>query len=597
MSRILFDVARPVADSDPARADIACFVGLARVTGTALPSAVQDWLQARGWTDGIASSLAADVGPDDTQVVLAAPLGAGRITFAFIDQEVISVESLDSTGKILSVSRGAQGTPAVEHAAGASVQAALSPFSRPIGPPFSDIPIPIENYAGFTSLFDPGGSTQSFGTDYMSAAVRSFFAQGGRRCYVVRMDDPVNRLDQPADKLRKLSKLLPGDLFAADDRRSWHGVGHLGGLPDVSFVALPDLPVLSASAATVAAGVIPVTPSGPVQFVDCMPSTAGPGPVPLFSLPAPRLTAADYSAWAGSLTTILTTIQNNFREVQLVAAFPLPQDLAAAAAAENPSSDALAQDVHDVISSQMPEAPGTGLSTAFLQLSYPWIKTAGSNALNESLEPPDGALVGILARNALTRGAFMDATKVVPADISDVFPLLPAQETRVPSMPLVWDGISPKPLITRLSLFGFTPAGLRLLSDVTAYPGESYRPARVHRLIAVISRAARRLGEQIVFRQNGPRLWARVARSLQQLMTRLWRMNALDGATIQDAFSVRCDASTMTQNDLDNGRLVAQVTFQAAATIELIHVTLALETSGTTSQSISQGSALLAEAS
>jgi hypothetical protein len=49
----------------------------------------------------------------------------------------------------------------------------------------------------------------------------------------------------------------------------------------------------------------------------------------------------------------------------------------------------------------------------------------------------------------------------------------------------------------------------------------------------------------------------------------------------------------MTQNDLDNGRLIALVTFNAASTIELIRVTLALETSGTSAQSIAQ----LAEAS
>ena len=305
------------------------------------------------------------------------------------------------------------------------------------------------------------------------------------------------------------------------------------------------------------------------------------------------MTPADYAVWAGNVGAILTTIQNSFREVQFVAAFPMPQDLDAAGAAGNLLSDTLAQDIHDVIASQMPEVPGVGLSTAFLQLSYPWLKTSGSGVLSESLEPPDGLLVGLLARNALARGAFLNATKIVPSELSDVWPLLPAQETQVPSTPLVWNGISPKPLITRLSLFGFTPAGLRLLSDVTAYPGESYRPACIHRLIAVISRAARRLGEQVVFAQNGPRLWARVETAIQQLLMRLWRLNALDGDTIQDAFSVRCDSSTMTQNDVDSGRLIVQVTFQAAATIELIRVTLALETSGATSQSI----AILAEAS
>ncbi len=50
MSRIMFDYARPVVESDPARNDIACFVGLARATGTALPSAIQNWLQV-AWLD------------------------------------------------------------------------------------------------------------------------------------------------------------------------------------------------------------------------------------------------------------------------------------------------------------------------------------------------------------------------------------------------------------------------------------------------------------------------------------------------------------------------------------------------------------------
>jgi phage tail sheath protein FI len=69
-------------------------------------------------------------------------------------------------------------------------------------------------------------------------------------------------------------------------------------------------------------------------------------------------------------------------------------------------------------------------------------------------------------------------------------------------------------------------------------------------------------------------------------MTRLWNLNALDGATSTDAFTVRCDSSTMTQNDLDNGRLIAYVTFNPASIIEQITVKLAMETSGTSTQEI-----------
>src|SRR5271157_1490270 len=280
MSRILFDVARPVVESDPARADIACFVGLARAIGAQLPQAVQDWLQVHGWTDGVTSTLAADVALGDTQIKLATPLAVGVRNALFIDQEKMVVVAMDCTGTRLSVDRGAQGTVATAHAAGALAQAAISQASRPIGPPFTDIPIPIESYPAFTALFDPGGSPQSFGTDYLATAVRSFFAQGGRRCYVVCMDAPVSSTDTVTDRRNKLAKLLPDSLFAADDRRSWHGVGHLGGLPDVSFLAVPDLPVLAASPqAPIAATTFPA-PVGAVVFSECSPTATPLPPVP-----------------------------------------------------------------------------------------------------------------------------------------------------------------------------------------------------------------------------------------------------------------------------------------------------------------------------
>ena len=38
-----------------------------------------------------------------------------------------------------------------------------------------------------------------------------------------------------------------------------------------------------------------------------------------------------------------------------------------------------------------------------------------------------------------------------------------------------------------------------------------------------------------------------------------WVSGALLGESVQDAFFVRCDRSTMTQNDLDNGRLICLI--------------------------------------
>jgi hypothetical protein len=497
--------------------------------------------------------------------------------------------------------------------AGATVPAASASWLRTLGyssaqiAAIQDVPVLLESWAAFNSIFDSGGSGADFGTDYLAATVCSFFAQGGRRCYVVRVGDPVAPTDDDAAKAAKLAALLPNINYSPNDATTRTGVCSLSVLEDVSFVVTPDLPALCASAPTGAIGQIPAVPTGPEEFVECAQADVTPQQYRVYTATAPRLTTTDYAGWAGSIAAILNylvsgTIRNelNLREMQLVAAFPLPQEMDAAAAAENPSSEDLAQDIHAIIHAQMPEftvpngvVTSANISSAFLQLGYPWLKTTTSNVLLESLEPPDGVLTGLLARNALKRGTFTSATKIAPSAVYDVWPALPAQELKSSSTPLVWNNTSPKPLIERLSLFGFTPTGLRLLSDVTAYPGESYRSAPVNRLVSVICRAARLNGQSAIFDNNGPALWGRVQRSLQNLMTSLWSLNALNGASVADAFSVRCDQSTMTQNDLDNGRLLAKVTFAAASTIETISVTLAMQTGGTSTQQIT---ANLAEA-
>lgn len=543
MSRVVFDQQPAASQVNRTRADVACCVGLVRLqTGAALPAGVVQWLQSLGY----------------------------------------------STTQIASL---------------------------------TNVPIPVESYGAFTALFDDGSTGTGYGTDYAAAAVRSFFAQGAKKCYVVRVDDPVAPTDLAPGKLLKLQELL-GSLLPApgmlpDGPPAWTGVGALGALEEVSLLMVPDLPAVCASAQVGAVGQVPVTPLGPQQFAVCSTVVPAPASVTAFSAAAPRLAAADYATWANSVAAILNYLaggplrfQLQLREVQFVAAFPLPQDLDVAAAAEQPSSAQIAQDIHDVIARFLPEAvlpsnavpttaplqvpPGTtvslNVSSAFLQLGYPWLKTSGSSDLLEQLEPPDGALVGLIARNALTRGTFTSATKIVPADIYDVSPALPAAEMQSSAAALVWStapGTPQKALIERFSLFGLTSVGLRLLSDVTAYPGESYRSAPVNRLVAVICRAARVVGESAVFESNGPALWASVRGFLNTLMLRLWSLNALDGATADDAFNVSCDQSTMTQNDLDSGRLIALITFTAASTLETLHVQLAMEAGGTSAQEIS----------
>ena len=71
-------------------------------------------------------------------------------------------------------------------------------------------------------------------------------------------------------------------------------------------------------------------------------------------------------------------------------------------------------------------------------------------------------------------------------------------------------------------------------------------------------------------RVNGERLWASIRQTVADYLYNEWRNGALLGAKAEDAYFVRCDRSTMTQNDLDNGRLVCLIGVAALKPAEFV---------------------------
>ena len=105
-----------------------------------------------------------------------------------------------------------------------------------------------------------------------------------------------------------------------------------------------------------------------------------------------------------------------------------------------------------------------------------------------------------------------------------------------------------------------------------AYAGElRHRPAAmraddpewqyvsIRRLVAFIERSIDQGIQWAVFEPNDERLWARVREQVEEFLTTLWRNGRLVGTKAEDAFFVRCDQSTMTQEEIDDGRLVVLV--------------------------------------
>lgn len=406
---------------------------------------------------------------------------------------------------------------------------------------------------------------------YLGAAVRSFFTQGGRKCWVVSAAAPFPV--QAARGPELLRSLLPGYGFSVLSPETWSGIAHVLGLPEVSFLCLPDLPDVFAGPP--AASRPRRAPAVPERFLELGSEPEEPRAHRSGRPSGPRCDAAGFRDWAAAVDRVGGFLRTHAREVQFVGAIPRPTPEAearrAAWAVLRPAGRA----------ADGTPALGGSIGSAFVQLAWPWLRLEGAGCVPEALEPPDGVLAGLLSGNALMRGTFRVAAGLRVRGLRGTDPELGDSDLAEPippgmEAPRGFDGT----LEGRVSVFGPTPGGWQLRSDVTTSVDEAYRPANVNRLVAAIVRAARLAGETAVFGPNGEALWGRLRESLESFLADLWRDGALDGETPQEAFEVRCDRSTMTQGDLDSGRTRVLVRFTAAAPIVEIQVVLGLDEGG-----------------
>jgi hypothetical protein len=454
---------------------------------------------------------------------------------------------------------------------------ATSAGSQPGATSLYDVPVTIASWERFDQLFAwdqrPYGDESTLGATYLGAAVRSFFAQGGRKCYVVSCGEPVALAADRATRDAMLLKLVPNYTGQRSRRSEWHGLHHLFGLPGAAFVALPDLAELAGIYREATATPIVVPPPMP-EFVECSQPTA-----PLTEekqvvhLAAPSCTDAEYERWRTTLHRAALFIADHRRDMQLLAALPLPQR-------ESEAAPSLLGFMHQRGWLSDTLAEQNSIASAFVQLGYPWLQASYAGDLPANLEPPEGVMAGLLARNALTRGTFRSATALTAHDLVDVAPQLrQSQQFGInPKAPL---SASPQsPLIDRVSLIGPTPEGFRMLSDVTTSNDSYYRQASISRTIGLVMRVARSIGEEYVFESSGERLWGQLQARLEDVLSAMQRVGALNGTRPGEAFQVRCDRSTMTQQEIDNGRVIVQVLIRPAASIETMRIQLAFGDGG-----------------
>ena len=176
---------------------------------------------------------------------------------------------------------------------------------------------------------------------------------------------------------------------------------------------------------------------------------------------------------------------------------------------------------------------------------------------------PCGAVAGVYDRTDITRGVWSAPAGAEARLVGVVGPVLDLPEVEVARLNMV--GLNCLRSVPRA---GTVVWGARAASAATAESEWKYVPVR--RLSLFRERSIDRGTQWVVFEPNAERLWTQVRNDVEQFLLDLFRLGAFAGSTPREAYFVKCDQTTMTQDDIDNGRLIIVVGIAPSAPAEFV---------------------------
>jgi phage tail sheath protein FI len=187
------------------------------------------------------------------------------------------------------------------------------------------------------------------------------------------------------------------------------------------------------------------------------------------------------------------------------------------------------------------------LDSKYAALYYPWVTVMDPVTEEELNLPPSGFVSGIYARNDVEYGVHKaPANEVVRMAIGFETLLNKAQQ----------EVLNPE----GVNCFRFFEGrGYRLWGARTITSDPEWKYVNLRRYFAYLERSIEKHTQWVVFENNSTPLWSNVRSTVEDFLYNEWKSNHLMGDDPKEAYFVRCDRSTMTQNDIDNGRLICLV--------------------------------------
>lgn len=186
------------------------------------------------------------------------------------------------------------------------------------------------------------------------------------------------------------------------------------------------------------------------------------------------------------------------------------------------------------------------VDSTYAAMYHPWVQVFDPITKKPGFVPPSGSVAGVYSRTDVSRGVHKaPANEVVQCTGLSVGYNNGEQDILNPA------GVN---LIRALP-----GQGIRVWGARTASSNASFKYVNVRRLFIYVEQSIKAATNWVVFEPNNSSLWARVQMTVSSFLENMFRAGMLAGETPAEAFFVDIGPSTMSRDDIMNGRLICEI--------------------------------------
>ncbi len=186
------------------------------------------------------------------------------------------------------------------------------------------------------------------------------------------------------------------------------------------------------------------------------------------------------------------------------------------------------------------------IDSTYAAMYHPWIQTYDRSIHKPTYIPPSGAILGIYAKTDNQRGVHKAPANETIACTGLAINF--GQEEQ--------NSLNPKGINL---IRAFPGQGIRVWGARTASSDATFKYVNVRRLFIFVEESIKANTSWVVFEPNDATLWSRVSLTISGFLNTLWRNGMLMGSASSEAFFVDIGPSTMTKDDIMNGRLICNI--------------------------------------